>query len=228
MLFIHLEKNMSKWDWDWKLEQKFTILCKEFGGEINSNTYTIQAVPLTCTLPGYDDFKAFIQWMDRQKNGFNDKQLMSEYKPPWQENLYHMDGGYLTYLTAKFTLDGIKPKKKLMVFNERDVGIADDMLKQLPSEENVRMEDFFISDEKSKSIVNNIKKPYLRDYASAEIDTDYAVGTTKFVAKSQIVIDINKSSVLSSVLEDADEAVRGMLKETIDAFNKNFEEMKNG
>lgn len=216
---------VPEWKWDWKLQQKFITLCKEFGGEMTSFDYSLDTAPFVCRLPGYDDFKSFIQWMDRQTTGFNEKSLTAEYTPPWQDNPHHTDKDYLT---AVFTARGVKPKKKLLVTSERVLGVIDEMLRKKKSympNGGFILNDFFLTSEDEAEIVEHIQKPYLRQFASVEVDTDNGgCGSSKFIAKSEIAIDLNEGHVLSSVLQDADAAVHEMTKEAIGKFRKNYEE----
>ena len=185
---------MPDWEWDWHIKDKFRVICGEFGG---LQTVTTDRRMEVCTLRDHDDFKSFVQWMDRQSRGLKNVQLKAEYND---------DARYPSFGTTKvFTLDGIKPKKTLTVSNER--GLSD------------WSRDITLSDVESKAIIDKIKKPYLKNNANVRIFLlTSSMVEQRYFAEATVSLDV-EHGVISSILDDADEAVEDMTNRAQEAFN---------
>ena len=186
---------MPDWEWDWHIKDKFRVICGEFGG---LQTVTTDRRMEVCTLRDHDDFKSFVQWMDRQSRGLKNVQLKAEYND---------DARYPSFGTTKaiFTLDGIKPKKTLTVSNER--GLSE------------WSRDITLSDVESKAIIDKIKKPYLKNNANVRIFLlTSSMVEQRYFAEATVSLDV-EHGVIASILDDADEAVEDMTNRAQEAFN---------
>ncbi len=232
---------MRKWEWDWMMEQKFEAICKEFGGKFFDDEKQnarkeddgLQINPLHCQLTDFDDFKAFTHWMNKQTDTGKNISLHADYR---------YDTDYDHIFTADFYVlrNQNTFEKTLNLTMKKSISDAEGLNEHIREELNEesdaqteRMlnnwtEDFINTKNETKEIIDTIKKPYLKQYAS--IDTYFSGTDDHWYTEAEIQIPIEKHSDYPSILQDSDDTLTELVRKADDIFydklNKEVQRLK--
>jgi hypothetical protein len=128
-----------QWNWNWALEDKFEVICTEFGGEYTRRLDGSQR--LVCHNDDYDNFIAFSQWLTHNKP--NSSSRLTLLSSLMEEPDYRDD-----FFIAEFSVT--KEEKKLNMSLSKDLysdyyfDYVDDKIKEILPESTLCATDLII------------------------------------------------------------------------------------
>jgi hypothetical protein len=208
------------WNWDWTLDNKFPVICRELGGGyINNGGYENRSInEHLCEFDDIDGFKAFSHWLNRLPQGHKYKDLKA---------YYHMEDGY-DFFEMTFGIFKDNPTKILRVEEKTPISSGDTLdeyifekLGETTTDNEVASVNWnkICINAASKKVIDTIKKPYLIPHTTLDVDF-FEDG---FYSKTTIDIPINEGSVLSSVIDDADNTASKLNSQASDIFHIELE-----
>ena len=214
---------MANIDWSWLLEDKFKVMCKEFGGKptdgpdfhVGPGRTIVGGEWLGCEMyDDYDNFKAFAHWLNRQPHSHKAKKLRAYYEYDEGSDLFD----------AELEVNG--DRKSLVVSNKKQITSGDSLTDYLREElditEDEESSDWGINFDAVCDAAINI--PF-SDIQHTSLNVDYNDNDEAYNARAAVHIPLPKSGLtLSSVLQDASDTVEKLTEKAHDIFYRKLDE----
>jgi hypothetical protein len=218
----------------WDNLDKFEAMCLEFRGEINSvhallpqHAFARLTSPMICDLYDYDDFKAFTQWMHRSPYDFRDARarFLDAEESPFDElraefSSQESHGGYRL---TKEASEGITiPKMKSLLIVKKKILDTSESLNEGIREDigfdgYEWSESFHLTDKDTYDIIEKVKNPWFRDFASIDVFFDGIDDI--WYAEAMVDIPVEKNAELSALLREAESITESLAGHAEDNFN---------